>query len=329
MRLASIVVVLVAQLAHAEAPKSGVERLRSDGRALTTLCRTPWVQKFLRATDELPHVTPRPLLHDPAREHYYSEAEAAQLPQAAQKQLVHQIADEEFYYTTHYGSPLAYCRALDLVGVDGVAGRRVLDFGFGLVTQLRLLALLGADVTGVDVDPMLPALYREPGDQGAIGRGRVTLVSGVWPGDRATAARVGDGYDLIVSKNTLKNGYVHPAEAVKARQHFTFGVDDESFVRTLYRALKPGGRLIIFNISPAPNGPGRPYRAWADGRTPYPQPLLEQVGFRVLAFDRDDSPTVRAIGRALAWDQPDGDDPGMDLDHDLFACYTLLEKPDK
>lgn len=48
------------------------------------------------------------------------------------------------------------------------------------------------------------------------------------------------------------------------------------------------------------------------------------TGFRVLEHDRDDSLVARAQGHALQWDCGD---PAMDLEHDLFALYTLVEKP--
>ena len=42
-----------------------------------------------------------------------------------------------------------------------------------------------------------------------------------------------------------------------------------------------------------------------------------------MAFDRDDSPAARRMAHALGWDA--GDHP-MDLEHDLFATYTLLRR---
>jgi len=56
--------------------------------------------------------------------------------------------------------------------VTSVDGKRILDFGYGTVGHLRLLASLGADMVGVEVDPLLRALYSAPGDQGAIARAR-------------------------------------------------------------------------------------------------------------------------------------------------------------
>ena len=135
---------------------------------------------------------------------------------------------------------------------------------------------------------------------------------------------VGGGYDLFISKNTLKNGYIHPAEPVDPRRLVHLGVDDTIYVQTLARILKPGGRALIYNLCPAPAPPGKPYIPWADGRSPFSKQMFEAAGFRVLEFDRDDSRAAREMGHALGWDQGEN---GMKLDTDLFGTYTLVEKP--
>jgi SAM-dependent methyltransferase len=239
-----------------------------------------------------------------------------------------------FYYNTKYGSPLAYIRPLDLLGdvaINDVAGKRILDFGYGTIGHLRLLASLGADVTGVDVDPLLPALYSSSEDQGVIknrrGRdGRLRLIDGRFPANPSVKTAVADGYDLIISKNTLKNGYVHPERPVEKRRLLNLEVDDPGFVRALRDALKPGGWVMIYNITPAPSPPDQPYKNWADGRCPFPRPLWEAAGFEVVAFDRDDSPTIRLIAHVLGWDR--GDSP-IDLKADLFALYSLMRRNSK
>jgi hypothetical protein len=192
------------------------------------------------------------------------------------------------------------------------------------------LALLGADAVGVDVDPLLPALYSLPEDQGSV-RGRdgkiaggVTLVDGRWPGDDKARKAVGSGFDLILSKNTLKNGYVHPERPVDKRMLLDLGVSEEAFVKALYDSLKPGGHVMIYNISPAPAPPDKPYIPWADGRCPFPREMLIKAGFDVLKYDVDDSKAVREMARAFGWDKGEG---GMDLENDLFAHYTLLRQP--
>jgi hypothetical protein len=52
--------------------------------------------------------------------------------------------------------------------------------------------------------------------------------------------------------------------------------------------------------------------------------MWERAGFKVVAFDRDDSDSARAMGHALGWDR--GASP-MNLANDLFATWSLFEKP--
>jgi SAM-dependent methyltransferase len=306
--------------------------LQREAKALEPLMVSPLARDFLKATFELPAVTPRKLFLDAVKKVYMTETTAASLTAGERRALKPVPIDEAFYFTTKYGSPLAYARPLDLVARSGLAdfsGRKVLDFGYGAIGQLRLLAGLGADVVGVDVDPLLRALYSEPVDQGIVrnrhGRdGSLRLISGRFPADSAVTASVGTGYDLIISKNTLKRGYVHPDRQVDASRLLGLGVDDDQFIRAFYDALKPGGRFMIYNICPAPSKPGAPYKNWADGRCPFAIEVWKSAGFRVVALDRDDSDEIRKLAHALGWDK--GESP-IDLKADLFAQYSLMEKP--
>jgi SAM-dependent methyltransferase len=310
----------------------GVALIRQQSEALASLVQSPLAKRFLQATADLPAVPSRTLYRDAAKTTYYSQAHADRLGEGQRKNLTPTPLDESFYYNTKYGSPLAYVRPLEVLaqaGMADVAGKRILDFGYGTVGHLRLLAVLGAEVVGVDVDPLLPAFYSEPNDQGVVkGRhghdGRITLVHGRFPTDPAVAKAVGDGYDMILSKNTLKNGYLHPAQPVDKRMLIDLGVTDAAFVRALYACLKPGGTVLIYNICPAPNPPGKPYLPWADGRCPFPRAMWEEAGFRVRVLDQEDSPAVRKLGQALGWDRGS---QAMSLEKDLFAHYTLVERP--
>jgi SAM-dependent methyltransferase len=309
-----------------------VAQLRQEARALEPLVASQLARSFLRAAPELPSITPRRLFFDEAKKTYLSDAEADSLGDEKRRSIKPVPVDDTFYYTTKYGSPLAYVRPIDLLGqsgVEDVSGRRVLDFGYGTIGHLRLLAGLGAEVNGVDVDPLLRALYGAPEDQGIIknrrGRnGRIRLIHGRFPADEAVRKSVGGDYDLILSKNTLKRGYVHPERPVDPRRLLDLGVDDARFVKALYDALKPGGRVLIYNISPAPSPPGQPYKNWADGRCAFARETWVAAGFRILAFDRDDSEEIRRVAQALGWDR--GESP-MDLKNDLFAQYSLMERP--
>jgi hypothetical protein len=185
---------------------------------------------------------------------------------------------------------------------------------------------MGATAVGVEVDPLLPALYAARADQGRIARGRgsVRMVNGRFPADAAVARAVGAGWDAFLSKSTLKRGYVHPEQPVDPRQMVQLGVDDSTFVAEVAARLKPGGLFLIYNLSPAPAPPGERYIPWADGRCPFERALLERAGLEVLAYDAVDDEAARAMGRALGWDQ--GPRP-MDLERDLFGRYTLARRP--
>ena len=161
-----------------------------------------------------------------------------------------------------------------------------------------MMAACGADVVGIEVDPMLRALYSEPGDQGRVGSssgpaGHIKLVHGRFPD---IAAEVGGGFDLITSKNTLKNGFFHPERPVPKERLMDLGVDTREFVRLIYAALKPGGVFIIYNICPAPSKPGEPYKHWADGRCPFPREMLKSAGFTIAQFDAVDNAATRERG---------------------------------
>jgi len=321
-----------ATIVAAHEPISGVAQIRLDATALMPLARRPVAKAFLRAAADLPEVKPRQLRRDPATRKLYTATEAETLDEATRKTLVAVTLDETFYYNTKYGSPLAYVRPLEILGDAGlkeVSGKKILDFGYGTVGHLRLLAYCGAQAVGVDVDPLLPALYSAPEDQGPIPNrtahaGSIHLIDGRFPAEAAVTQAVGDGYDVILSKNTLKNGYLHPSQPVDKRLLVDLGVEEAVFLRAMYAALKPGGKLLVYNLSPAPSKPGDPYKPWADGRSPFSVAQWTAAGFKVVAFDRDDSKTARKMGHLLGWDSGQG---AMDLENDLFAHYTLLEKP--
>ncbi|MCC6652805.1 MAG: hypothetical protein IT348_16755 [Candidatus Eisenbacteria bacterium] len=314
----------LAPAAVADEAPSHLATLAEQARALQPLTRTVVARDFLAQVPQLPRITPRTVYRDSARTRAWSAREAAALPDSVRARLVPRELDERFYYDTRYGSPLAYVRTLEILGergLRGVRGKRIADFGCGMLGHLRLLAESGAQTVGIDVDPLLPALYSEPGDRGVVGSGTVQLATGQWPADERVVREVGEGLDLFVSKNTLKNGYLHPAEPVDARMLVHLGVSDSAFVAALARGVRRGGMVMIYNLCPAPAAPGKPYIPWADGRCPFPRAMWEAAGFRVLEFDRDDGPAARAMGHALGWDAGAN---GMKLESDLFATYSLF-----
>lgn len=309
-------------------PAPGVlETMRADAARLEPSVRAAWVKQFLRATAELPAVPARVFYRTADRSRVWTEKDALALPEAERAALQRVEATEETYYA-RYSTPLAYARPLEVLAEAGFAprGRKLVDFGYGNIGQLKLLALLGADAAGIEVDPMLPLLYAaENGPLRARDgtRGSLNLLHGHFPTDAALVGALGGGYDLFLSKNTLKRGYVHPEKPVPDRQRIDLGVSDAEYVRAVHRLLKPGGYFLIYNLAPAPAPPDKPYIPWADGRSPFSAETLKAEGFDVIAFDRDDSAAARAMGHLLGWDS--GGQP-MDLEKDLFGTYTLARR---
>lgn len=310
-------------------PSTMVETMRRDARVLARQAGSEITRAFLAATNELPAITTRKVYFDREARVAMSEGEAAKLPDDRRAKLREIVANETYYYSTRYGSPLAYARAIDLAakhGLERISGARILDYGYGTIGHLRLLATIGAQCVGVDVDPTLEAVYNQPGDTGKIRRGTVSLVTGSWPGDPAVRAAASDGdgkLDLFLSKNTLKRGYIHPERTVDERMLVKLGVSDAEFVTAVAESLRPGGLLVIYNICPAPAPADQPYKPWADGRCPFPRELLEKSGLVVLAFDEVDDAAAREQGRGLRWHV--GEHP-MDLEKDLFAWYTIARR---
>ncbi len=315
-------------------------RLFDEANALMPLAQSDLAKRFLAATDSLPAIAPRTVYVNEMTREYFSPAEFAALPEATRVRLNKTELDEFRYYYTKYGSPLAFFRALDIAtsaGVTDIAGKRILDFGYGSIGHLRLMASLGAHVTGADPDSYLDALDSESSDRGSVpsaagsnrglfaSRGSITLAHGYYPKDAQMVARVGQGYDLIVSKNTLKRGYLKPERKADKRQLIDLGVSDEMFLKTLAGALNAGGKIVIYNVYPTPSGPKEVYKPYADGRSPFTREQYKKAGLKVLAFESEDNATIRKIGHALKWDKNDKGETIDNLDTNLFAMYTVLE----
>ncbi len=321
-----------------------MEYLRADAARLLQHTQSVGAKRYLLATNWAPIIEEeRTVYYNKTTRDAKTPAEFDALEDAHKAAYLKRDLGEKFYYHTRYGSPHAYARALDLacksMNAEGDCfrpGMKVLDFGCGGIVHLRLLASLGMHVTGVDVDPLLKAFYRDATDQGEIPgvytqngdrgpSGLLQLVWGKWPADEAVRTSVGDHYDLVISKNTLKNGYINPEREVPENQRITLGVENEKFVAEVARILNPGGRFIIYNICPRQKKPEEGYIPWADGRCPFPREMLETHGLRVLEFDKDDTEMMRQHAIALEWHKGES---AMDLNNDLVVTYTLCERVD-
>lgn len=319
----------------AEPALKGAAKVRAEAEKLKPLTRSELGRKFLDGAKLLPETKPITLHLNRAERRWLTAEQFAALPDAPKTGFEERALGEDFYYSTRYGSPVTYARALDLIASSGakppmlsLSGARVMDFGCGSLGQARMMAASGAKVVGVDVDPMLAALYARPEDQGAMPAldpstsGHVSLVIGNWPEQAAARDAVGGRFDLIISKNTLKMGYVHPSQDVDKRMLLNLNVSDEEFVKAAFEALAPGGLLVIYNLSPAPAKPGEKYIPWAEGKCPFARELFEKAGFKVLKFDEPDHDAGRAMFEALGY--PVKNAAGED---DIFAEYTIVQRP--
>lgn len=319
----------VADGAAEDAAAAVLETLADQADRLVEHVESDLAWSFLAGALDLPAPPARVLFRDPRDGRWYAEAQAGALPSEAHQDLERVELPPSRFYDTKYGSPLAYARALDLLGATGLEsldGRRVLDIGYGGIGSPRLLALLGAEAVGLDVDSFLAALYADPADQGPVPTvdgpvGRVRLVHGAWPGDPAVADAVGTGFSVILSKNTLKRGYIHPTREAPAEQLIDLGVDDARYLAALHDALVPGGLVLLYNLCPPEAAEDEPFIPWADGRSPFRREQWVAAGFELLAFDVEDDAAARQLFVDLGYGEAE------ELETSLEAWYTLARRP--
>ncbi len=294
---------LWAQEARALAkPGEAIERMVRDVDAVSRLLQGRWVKKWVAEVGHLQPIEPKKIV--------VGEKETD--------------VDESYYYMGRYGSPLAYARLLDLAESNGFRepkGAKVFDFGYGSIGHLQMLARCGAHTTAVDVDPLLPEIYKDA--SGAFGSGSVQLLHGRFPFETTLVEEAGTGYDLVISKNTLKRGYIHPSRTPTSPRHvIDLGVDDEDFLAAIAKLLKPQGLFVIYNFCPAKAAEDKPYIPWAEGESPFTRDQFATAGFEVLEFDQVDDQAARELAKALRWDS----EGGMKLDSELFAWYTVVRR---
>lgn len=337
-RLLSVLFALLAAatplLAQEDTTVSATEQMRIDATAMMPLVKSDFAKQFLAAMMELPKIEGQRIIYrNRETRGAMTESEYIASGLDSTSGFVKREYGEDFYYFTGYGTPVAVVRAYDLLGQAGLKtadGMKLIDFGFGSIGQLRGLASLGANVTGIEVEAVFKALYSQPTDTGKIARcktggkgnpGHLRAFYGFFPTDSIINAQLGAGFDVFFSKNTLKNGYIHPEREVDPKMLVHLGVDDSTYVKRVYDLLKPGGYFMIYNLHPKYTGPEvEKYIPWSDGRSPFKKELFEQIGFKVLAFDVVDTPAAHEMAKAFGWDKD------MDLANDLFAMYTLVQK---
>ncbi len=282
-------------------PGDVVAKLAIEAESMSAFIHGTWTQNWANCAGKLPAVEPFQIrLGDRDR-----------------------TVDEALFYQGRYGSPLSYARAFDVAesaGLKLAEGSKVFDFGYGTIGQLQMLAAMGIDVVAADVDPILPLMYERVKQQAP--EGSIQLLHGQFPADTKLMEQAGNQFDLFISKNTLKKGYIHPTRQVtNPRQLIDLGVDDASFLAHIHRLLNPNGYIVIYNLCPAKAKDDEPYVPWADGECPFTREQLETAGFEILAFDQSDDQAARQLGKLLGWDAS-----GISLENDLFAWFTIVRK---
>lgn len=238
------------------APSAYLVHLNEDARAMAAEVRSPFSRRFLEGVSRLP---------------------------------TH--GDDETFYEADTSAPLHFVLPIEVLSSHGFEWRpgvRLLDFGYGSIGHLALLAAAEIDASGIEVKPKLESLY------GTGTAPRIHLFHGRYPAEPPLVAKVGGGYDVIVSKNVLKKGYIHPDRPAKPEQLIQLGVDDATFLRAFRDALAPGGRMLVYNIF-VPVPLDQPFKPMSDGRSPFPREAWEAAGFDVEAFDEPDTTRMRAI----------------------------------
>lgn len=311
--------------------------IREQAKALMPLVKADISFEFLRAAELLPEPPARTVYRNRDKGTAINAAAWAILNDEEKKGFVARALKPEFYYSTGYGSPLVYVRVVELLGQHGLKSlenKKILDFGAGTIGHLRTMGLAGAEAHGVDVEPLLGALYSEDGDQGKVKdgkKGEAWLHIGRWPAEPAMVKRTGSGFDAITSKNTLKEGYIHPkppaGKSVDARQTISLGVDDATFLKQVHDSLKPGGLFVIYNICPAQsdaNDLSQPYVPWADGKSPFSREQFAAAGLEVVMLDEDDSKWAIDAFTVLGYG---GNASKEEMSKTTFCWYTVARRP--
>jgi SAM-dependent methyltransferase len=297
-------------------------RFRQERDALRPLFSSEAAQSFLLAVDMLPAVAARTVYQNTKNPRTWLSSTAfAALPAEQKLDFAARTQDENAYYSTFYGSPLAYVRAIDIgarFGVRTLSNIKVLDYGYGAIGGLRLMAGAGANVVGLDVDAFLSAIYTESSDVGPfMGKGSVSLIHGFFPNDAAIVARAGENFDVIMTKNTMKKGFMRPRSG---NPMIPLNMAVADYLRRFADALKPGGVLVVYNIGGAPRADR--YLPSTDIDSPFTREEYVAAGLEVMALNESDDNAVRKMGSALGWDKSMGA-----LETNLFASFTVVRKP--
>lgn len=303
--------------------------------------RTDTGRAFLDAVSSLPSQLRRYLWVDKLFTRAYTEAEYEALDDRQKRGLSFRPVTELSYYMGISERPLMDLLALDLAvtgtgmaSPEGLAGKRILLYNPRVITQGRLLASLGADVTIVHDQQRMAALYNESTDTGEVPahgegpNGKLTLIRSAWPAE--DAPEVGDDYDLIIVSDWVSRGLSIGTEApprwmTAGRPLRPLPTDPNSFIQAIAQTLAPGGRFLCYAYGPIQPRVVANAKPYSDVRFPVPKEAIEAAGLNILTLDADDTRRLLSASIATGFNEPmvrpDDNMPSM------TAAYTLLTKP--
>jgi len=318
----------------------GLEVFVEHAGVIKPFARTETGRAFLDAVENLPNQLRRYLWVDRPFTKAYTEADYAKLDERQKRGLNFRPVTELAYYMGISERPLLDVLALDLVvrgtemaSPEGLAGKKVLLYNPRVITQGRLLASLGADVTIVQDQHRFSALYSEPGDVGTVEglgelpAGKLRVVRSSWPGEGPVP---GSGFDLIIASDWISKGlstitaqpprWITPGESLHP-----LPCEPSVFVEAIASALAPGGRFI--NYAYGPIQPRQPSHTlpYSDVRLPFSIEMIQNTGLEILAFDADDTHALLTTSIATGYNEPlVRPNDGMPS---MTTAYTILVKP--
>ena len=320
----------------------GLELFVEHSKLIMPYARTETGHAFLDAVESLPNQLRRYLWVDRRFTVAYTEAEYAKLDEKQASRLNFRPVTELAYYMAISERPLMDVMPLDLVvmGTEmessgGLAGKKVLLYNPRVITQGRLLASLGADVTIVHNQQRVAALYSEAGDVGKVDghgdcpSGTLRLVRSDWPAEGAEP--VGESYDLIIISDWVSRGLSlttaqPPRWVTPGKSLHPLPCEPDAYIESMSAALAPGGRFICYAYGPIqPRIPSHtlPY---SDVMLPIPAEAIEKAGLEIVTLDADDTLFLQGASIATGFDEPmvrtEDEMPSM------TTAYTILVKPE-
>ena len=323
----------------------GLEEFVELSQKIAPYARTETGKAYLDAVTSLPNQLRRYLWVDRNFTRGYTEADYANLDAQQRRGLSFRPVTELAYYMAVNERPLIDVMPLDLVvtgtemaSPEGLAGKKILLFNPRVITQGRLLASLGADVTIVHDQQRMAALYTEAKDVGEIPghgelpAGSLRIVHSTWPGEDAEGKgdEIGTGYDLIIVSDWVSRGLslktAQPPRWVTVNRSLRpLPCEPDAFIEAMASALTLGGRFINYAYGPIqPRIPSHtlPY---SDVMFPISTEAIEKAGLEIVALDSDD--TLNLISATVATGYNEELVQEEDEMPTMTSGYTILVKP--